>query len=524
MNRSPRNLVGEVRIVAFLLCFVLLSLPFPSRSIQAAAGDLDPSFGGGKVTTALSNGSDFAYDLTIQADGKVILVGTQHDDDPGEKLAVVRYNTDGTLDASFGNGGKVTTQDAPFSSDVAYAVALQADGKIVAGGSMLVRYNVDGSLDTSFGDGGKVSFHFSFPGCSVYDVGIQPDGKIVTVGATNTGANNFCVMRFTNTGSVDPTFGDNGHVVTSVVPSDDFAQGISLQSDGKIICTGFAYGGVTNQDFATIRYNADGSLDHTFGNAGIVTTSITSGDDSAYEALVQPDGKIIVAGQSFGSQYFAMVRYNPNGSFDTSFGEGGIVTTRSLRQAAFGFAAALQKDGKIVGAGHTQAFGAQSSFLVLRYTSDGDLDPTFGNAGIVITAIESYSIARGIAIAPNGAIVAAGYAYYDATLNDFAVVRYQGDPYDICIQDDGTRNLLRINSTTGEYQFSNCAGFTLGGTGILTKKGNILTLQHSSPDRRVFATIDSSVKKGTGSVRIFPTGQTFSLIDRNTTNNTCACQ
>lgn len=100
----------------------------------------------------------------------------------------------------------------------------------------------------------------------------------------------------------------------------------------------------------------------------------------------------------------------------------------------------------------------------------------------------------------------------------------QGPSFDICLQDDSNGNLLQINSSTGDYQFTNCAGFTLGGTGSLIKKGSITTLQHNDPGRRVLAMIDRSVNKGTASIQVFSQGKVFTITDRNTVNNTCVCK
>lgn len=167
-------------------------------------------------------------------------------------------------------------------------------------------------------------------------------------------------------------------------------------------------------------------------------------------------------------------------------------------------------------------------FNIMRYDTNGHLDPSFGSGGLVTTDFFNNSdTAFAVAIQPNGMIVAAGAAFDITSFNEsFALARYNGDgaSFDICLQDDSNGSLLQINPTTGDYQFSNCGGLTIGGTGTLTKRGSLITLQHNSADCRVTATIDTATGKATASIQLFSQGRTFTITDRNINNNTCSCR
>ena len=231
----------------------------------AAPGDLDSTFGtGGKVTTAIGSNSD-ARSVLVQSDGKIVAAGTSGNGSNNVFLAV-RYNTGGSLDATFGTGGKVTTS---FGSGYACAnsAAVQSDGKIVAAGSYymgggavfaVVRYNTDGSLDATFGMGGKVTTSIGFYADYGNSVALQSDGKIVVAGVSNN--DDIAVVRYNTDGSLDATFGTGGKVTTSIGSGMDYGNSVVLQSNGKIVVTGWSYNGSKN-DFAVVRYNTDGSLD-----------------------------------------------------------------------------------------------------------------------------------------------------------------------------------------------------------------------------------------------------------------------
>ncbi|HTP11794.1 MAG TPA: delta-60 repeat domain-containing protein, partial [Anaerolineae bacterium] len=214
---------------------------------------------------------------------------------------------DGDLDATFGSGGKVTTD---FNgTDVANSLAIQSDGKPVAGGYAsdsggnsvfaLARYTTAGALDGTFGNGGKATTGFDGKD-AVLALGIQSNGKIIAAGNTYTGTNdhyNFALARYTITGTLDTTFGSGGKVKTDFNGQLDSANALGIQSDGKIIAAGTAFDAAgTDSDFALARYTVTGTLDTTFGSGGKVTTDIFGSYDTAYALAIQSNGKIVVAG------------------------------------------------------------------------------------------------------------------------------------------------------------------------------------------------------------------------------------
>ena len=236
-------------------------------------------------------------------------------------FAVAVTAAPGDLDTTFDGDGKVTT-NFTAGDDVARGVAIQSDGKIVTAGSAgntpdfaLARYNTDGSLDITFDGDGKVTTDIFF-GDSAHGVAIQSDGKIVAVGDSV----DFALARYNADGSLDTTFDGDGKVTTSFTAGEARARGVAIQADGKIVAVG-EVGVNPNLDFALARYNADGSLDTTFGVNGLVTTEF-NGTDRARGVAIQSDGKIVAVGQD-GTSDFALARYNANTPSSSSGGGGG---------------------------------------------------------------------------------------------------------------------------------------------------------------------------------------------------------
>jgi uncharacterized delta-60 repeat protein len=310
-------------------------------------GSPDTNFGtGGKVLTRVSEGGrtasgTFGLAVAIQLDGKIVAAG-QSSNGVNSDFALVRYNSDGSLDTGFGTGGKVTTHfGGLLDFDAASAVAIQSDGKIVAAGgtaggaAVLVRYTMDGSLDVGFGTAGKVIAPIAMANA----VAIQSDGKIVAAEVA-------ALVRYNSDGSLDVGFGTGG----TVTISSGGANAVALQADGKIVAVGHSNCGFGCGDFTLVRYNSDGSLDAGFGSGGAVTTSISPEDDGGNAVALQADGKIVVAGQSGNSVdfNFALARYDTDGSLDSGFGTGGKVITPAGSGAG---SLVIQSDGKLVAAG-----------------------------------------------------------------------------------------------------------------------------------------------------------------------------
>ena len=322
----------------------------------------------------------------------------------------------GTLDPTFGNGaGYVTSSLSP--SDQVNAVAVQPNGQIVIAGSaegyetsLVARYNANGSLDTSFGTGGYATTSFNKAASTQYEaVAIQPNGEILTAGMANiNGDAHFAVARYNTNGTLDTTFGTNGEVVTSLGGTNEWASSIAVQANGTILVSGTN----TSGDAALVCYNANGSLDTTFGNGGILVTNIRTYGNSL---VIQPDGQIVLAGvmldPTSGKTGLGVALFNANGTIDSSFGnDGEAVTNVGSEGASFG-GVVLQADSKIVVSGN--ALGGTASLSLVRYNADGTLDTTFGTSGNGIVAIPTPAgflytdgLHSGVEIQSNGQIIA----------------------------------------------------------------------------------------------------------------------
>jgi uncharacterized delta-60 repeat protein/uncharacterized repeat protein (TIGR01451 family) len=447
MRNTKRKILSTIRIIrglGFILAATLMATA-PLSRVSADAGDLDTSFGtNGFAVAQLQAGENSLdlFDVAIQADGKIVAAGLSGSY-ANTDVTLIRYNANGSLDTTFGAGGMVKTDFFGFR-DSAHAVAIQTNGKIVVGGRaaidqshghfMLARYNLDGTLDTTFGSGGKVVSDYEYV---IEDIAIQPNGRIVAVGwtianieAPGSSQHNFVVLRYNANGSLDSSFDTNGIVETDVSGYDDLAFSVIIQSDNRILVGGGTKT-LAGPRFAMARYNADGSLDSTFGTAGKVTADV-SGIEDASEArkIAQlPNGRILLAGSVENGDRvgFALARFNSNGSLDTTFGFSGTATT-FFSEAPLIYCVGLEvmTNGKIVLGGY---FPNAPVFVLTRYNANGTPDTLFGDNGKVITYFPDDAVYLG-AIATYGydQILAAG-----RTVNNqsgqlgYGLARYQGD-------------------------------------------------------------------------------------------------
>ena len=410
-----------------------------------AAGELDPSFGtGGKVTTGFPADAQ-ATSIALQSDGKIVVFGGTDVLGSNASFALIRYNADGSLDTSFDQDGKLSIDFAATS------IALQVDGKIVVAGSSstvesndfaLARYNSDGTLDTSFGDGGKLATDFSTSGFGTNDYGsrvaLQADGKIVVAGRS---AGSFALARYNSDGSLDSSFDDDGMLVADigVDTNSSVPPSMVLQEDGKIVVAGGTQDSVGPPVFGVARINSDGSPDTSFDGDGKLTTKLGMQASQATSLALQSDGKIVVAGSTNlqSGALFALARYNSDGSLDSSFDGNGKVTTQfgnvdefaPYTGAAYSTATgiALQSDGAIVVAGYTLK-NSGSDFAIARYNSDGSLDTSFNDDGKLTTGFRETGDdqANAIAIQTDGRIVVAGFTDNEGSF-EFALARYNSD-------------------------------------------------------------------------------------------------
>ena len=377
-------------------------------------GSLDKRFGkNGKITTDFFRNVDSISAIAIQPDGRIVVAGFAQLGGAGgtpRVFALARYRSDGQPDTSFGNGGALTTSfGGNFAA--ASAVMVQPDGKIVVAGTVdfnpdvpgsgldfaLARYTSSGTLDGSFGKGGKVVFDFFGSFDQANGAVLQPDGKIIVVGSASYDSFNrdigFALARFNTDGGVDFGFGTGGKQITGFFGAGAKANGVVLQPDGKFVVAGTASDSATRPvatDIALARYNSDGSLDSGFGSGGQTAIPFPDSATEQGNALaLLPDGKIIVAGAAFKTfatpPDFALVRYNSDGSLDTSFG---TKTTDVAGDTDEALALAIQSDGKIVAAG--RSFRSNFDLTLARYnnevpTTTTDTTPPTAPTGLTAT-------------------------------------------------------------------------------------------------------------------------------------------
>jgi uncharacterized delta-60 repeat protein len=404
----------------------------PAAPAAAAAGDLDPTFGGdGIVTTDMGKGMDTAVGIAIQGDDKSVVVGVVGLDRKNARFGVARYDLDGSLDGTFGGGdGKVLTDFTP-GYDEAIGVAIQDDGKVVAAGIAgnrigIARYTTTGGLDPTFGGDGKVTTDLTPKGDFAYGVAIQDaDDKIVVGGFAGGAGGRFAVARYETDGTLDATFGGgDGWVATNFTPRYDYIDDLAIQADGKIVAAGAANYYRTGR-VALARYNTDGSLDSGFSGDGKILADLGGGWDGAFAVALQPaDQKIVAAGQA--GNRLVVLRYDTAGALDTTFSGDGKTTTDFTPGLDYADEVLVQGDGSIVAAGAADFYGRNARFALARYDSSGALDPSFGGDGKVVTNIsERRDGAYGLAIQSDGNLVAAGYAKYPVD-SRFALLRYLG--------------------------------------------------------------------------------------------------
>ena len=339
-------------------------------------GSLDTSFGNNGIVSSPFGGEfDRALAIALQSDGKILAVGGVGSLPP--IIFVLRYNPNGTLDTTF-DGDGIVTKTVGIGGE-ADSIAVQSDGKIVIGGYTLnnlaqdfftfVRFNQNGSTDTSFGNSGVVLADFGlidFFG----ELIIQPDGKILGIGSGDVSSNNplLALVRLNSNGSFDTSFDGDGRVTRQLPAFLDETSSIDLQTDGKIVV-----GGSNNENITAFRYNANGSLDTTFGTNGLATINLNN-PSSASDIKVQTNGKIIVGGRvSTGNgatrNDIALVRLNSNGGLDSGFGNNGKVITAITADEDQIDSLAIQSDGKIMGVGYSGP-GINQQAAIVRYLGD----------------------------------------------------------------------------------------------------------------------------------------------------------
>ena len=418
--------------------YCALALALFSTLAVAAPGDLDTTFGAGLGKIIAPIGSESAsFAVAVQPDRKLLAAGDCFD--TNTHFCLARYLPNGSADVSFNGTGKVITPVGIGQAHIR-GVALQPDGKIVSVGNCyngisyvfcMTRHLIDGSLDNTFSETGKVVSQIGDSGSDDYAYGIalQPDGKIVVVGeCSNGGSWRFCLARYLPNGAFDPSFNSGGRTLTQIGGVADRARSVALLKKKKIVVAGYC-ANAYNSDICVAQYLPDGSLDLLFNGTGTVVTSV-GGRDFGNGVAVQPNGKIVVAGScdSAISADFCIVRYLANGQLDITFNGNGKVT------APFGTSEnatsiALQPDGKIVVAGY--CYGSSNfDFCMARYLANGGLDTSFNVTGRVSTAFSAgHDYGYSLALQADGKIVVVG-ACQNGSYFDFCIARYEGGPFD----------------------------------------------------------------------------------------------
>lgn len=412
---------------------LLLTLQINAQLLNSGA--LDPTFGSKGKAPIQTPKSFQVTDIKLQPDGKIVVTGLGgYGSSNYGYFTVARYNSDGTPDSSFGKNG-INFYFIPYLN-WAKKLAIQNDGKIIVAGTTLtsethydfglIRLNTDGTQDLSFGIKGIVKTDFSSFGSeitddSVYDLLVQPDNKIVVAGLSGKPLSgfNYSLSRYNENGTLDETFGTNGKI-SSVFPGthNSSLTGLSLQPDGKLIAVGtVSFYGEPGSRLLVARFDSNGFLDESFNNGGYVIETVRNQYCTITSLALQPDGKILIAGNDTVrlvnqlDEAF-LIRYNSDGSLDLNFGNYGkqfLTFVSDAESTTSANSIMLQSDGKIMLLGgfrrptvNPQGFG------LARFQADGNLDESFGTNGIVLTTFGGSAEGKSLAIQPDGKIIAAG--------------------------------------------------------------------------------------------------------------------
>lgn len=402
---------------------LLITALIVENTILAQPGTLDNTFNdSGKV---LNYDFGVVRATAIQPDGK-ILVGGEIFTTELHAFTIVRYLPDGTVDESFGDNGKVQTAIAGGGVGI-YNLSVLKSGKILAAGyglvffqfpiyqsPILAQYLPDGSPDPSFGDNGVVTINTRSIGTvTTRGMAVMEDGRIVQAGSNS--QQNTTVLRYMPDGSLDKTFGADG--ISNVYLSGiDNINCLVLQPDGKIMVGGSYDINSSSANFLIARFNTDGTLDSSFGYNGKRIIDYNSSTDIIYSLALQPDGKILAAGSvapaGITTSTMCMVRFNPNGFYDSSFGSNGIALATIDNYYTSAAGVVLQSDGKITACGRAVTASddvpGKLLFLVAQFKADGSLNTTFGDGGKTLTDFGLYQRANALSLQADGKIVVAG--------------------------------------------------------------------------------------------------------------------
>jgi uncharacterized delta-60 repeat protein len=405
-------------IISIFAVASLVALAPPAR---AAAGDLDPFFGGDGVVTAFPNGA-IATAVAIDHHDRILVAGYTLRDDPD--LALARYTPAGRLDRSFDGDGKVVLDLG--GSDYAFDVAIASDGGIVVVGERMaaqdrvavVRLRPNGRLDPAFGGDGVVLTSFGRRFQSANAVALMADDRIVVAGSTSNGnTGRSALVRYRTDGRLDRSFGDDGRVTLDLSPSGERFDDLVVLPGGAIVAAGSAERNLVPR-FSLARLRADGTLDDGFGrgDTGFTLLDVGPGPDVAHGLVVQPDGRIVVVGSTAGDPRggWAIAALGPKGRLDPAFSGDGLVVTGASVGAGAAFAILAQANGKLLVAGRVHRRATGDDLAVLRLKPGGGRDLAFGADGMATVDLGGRSdAARDAILQANGKLVVVG----DGALN-----------------------------------------------------------------------------------------------------------
>ena len=494
-------------------------------------GLLDNTFGtNGKVTTSFSAGEDKAYGVAVQDDGKIVVAGFTYSTIYGNDFACARYNNDGSLDTTFGTGGKMTYDLQVGSDDKAYGMAIQLDGKIVMAGysdngsdkaGAVIRINSDGTLDTTFGTGGKAFTNFT-----IYNTNARADefktvkihhltGKIVVGGTSvlNTNESKGIFARYLSTGVLDTGFANNGILINMPIPINNsngytfVIEDLAIKSNGKISAVGWVdvpgTGALFKASQYTCRLSENGTLDATFSTDGWAVNSFTTGDDKTYAMILKPDDTFLFCGNTRWSNEDYKHYFGSMSTSGSMSHYGTIDFSSATRDNAYDMA--LDSSSKILMAGSVvNSTTNTSSFGLTRVNADNSLDATFGTSGKVSTdfGANSFSESFAMAIQPDAKIILAGYSG-----NDFAIARYNGSQLSnssfdsqskLSLYPNPSRNTLNISLANNSnmviaYQIIDVNGRIVK-DGSLENVNNSIGIENLASGLYIFKTKNSAVK------------------------------
>ena len=394
----------------------------PQPPAIPAPGTLDDAFGtAGKTLTDVTGTDDEVYGLALQSNGRILAAGFGLHGSSKYDLAVARYLAGGSLDTSYGTGGKYIL-DIGSADDFSRAIVVQVDGMSVVAGrtgfdALLVRLDADGVPDPLFDADGMVISDFG-GNEGWLGLALQDDGKLVAAGwAGPVGNSDFAVARFNTDGSPDTDFGTGGLVTLDILGYNDLAYAVAIQSDDMIVVAGYGSDPDGNKEDVVARFDADGNLDSAgFGTGGVMEWDIgATSDDRARALLLQTDGKIVIAGETTvagpGTDMLTgfVARFTSAGAPDATFT--GVV-----------HALVMQPGGRILAVGKDEK-SSPEAFGLYRFTTTGTLDAGFGSSGRSDTTFGSDDAeAHAVVLTPQGRLVVGGNV--NAADGDFALARY----------------------------------------------------------------------------------------------------